>query len=86
MVETAKKLQKIVSEKSNYSPEQYKSLVDSYTSTLTTQQKKASEFGASLTGNELAILAGQIPVRQEIGPSAGSWVKQMLTGKTSTNR
>ena len=81
VVETAKKLQKIVSEKSNYSPEQYKSLVDSYTSTLTTQQKKAAEFGASLTGNELAILAGQIPVRQEIGPSAGSWVKQMLTGE-----
>lgn len=77
----ATQLQNTIANKSQYKPEEYRAIIDSYTSALTAKQKEASNFGASLTGNELAILAGQIPVREEIGRSIGSTINQAITGK-----
>ena len=78
VISLATQLQDIIANKNNYSPENYNSLIDSYTSALTTKQKEASNFGASLTANELAILAGQIPVRREIGQSVSSFFNQYI--------
>lgn len=74
----ANQLKTVIANKDKYTPEQYNQIVDSYTSALTIKQKEAANFGASLTANELAILAGQIPVRAEVTPTFGETAKQFL--------
>lgn len=70
IITTAQSLQEVIKNKDKYNPDAYKSAVNSIASALTMQKKEADKLGASLTGNELAILSGQVPVVEQKGQNA----------------
>jgi len=64
----------------------YNDTLNSLASDLVLTKKEADNLGAALSGNELAILSGQVPVVQPMGRSLISTVEQAFTGKVPVQR
>ena len=69
MIGVATELQNTIANKNQYSPEAYKSAIEALSSSLVAKKKEAEGYGANLTGNELAIMTGQVPRIQMRGPN-----------------
>lgn len=82
----AKQLQDLIAKKDQYSPEEYASAKNSLASNIILKKKEAENLGAAFSGNELAILSGQVPVTQEIGGSFPQRVGAFFTGKKPVQR
>lgn len=61
MIDTAQELQNVIANKKQYSPDAYQNAINALSSSLIAKKKEAENYGASLTGNELAIMTGQVP-------------------------
>jgi len=82
----AKQLQNAIANKDKYGEKEYKSLLNSLSSSLVLKKKEAENLGAALTPTELAILSGQVPVTQSIGGSFPQRAGAFFTGREPVQR
>jgi len=86
MLSIAKQLQNAIANKDKYGEKEYKSLLNSLSSSLVLKKKEAENLGAAFTATELAVLSGQVPVTQSIGGSFPQRVGAFFTGKEPVQR
>jgi len=86
MISVANQITSLIQNKGQYTPKAYQDALNSLTSSLVLKKKEADNLGAALTGTELSIMAGGVPVQQQIGMSAGGFINKLLTGREPVQR
>jgi hypothetical protein len=81
VVDIAQNIQELIANKDKYNEKAYHDTLNSLASSLILKQKEADNLGAALSGSELSILSGKVPVTQQIGASIPQKIGALFSGK-----